>query len=161
MHTSARVLSIWHEFHNSETGQLIFLELCAHIHRHFSSHLRQKNKIKIIKYKAPAELNLNWCTYVNISSFWCTAREEGKCKKKIQVIVNLPCLGYNTGKRKNTNSYLLVSTKQFMNQEVGIQPVIAAKPVSWILSCGLGPETTWAQWHKRSTVRPIFFRNYV
>ena len=26
--------------------------------------------------------------------------EEGKCKKKLQVIVNLTCLGQNTAKRK-------------------------------------------------------------
>ena len=48
------------------------------------------------------------------------------------IIVNLPSWGYNTHK-KNIPMNLFVSTKEFMNYEVGIQSVTATKPISWIL----------------------------
>ena len=46
--------------------------------------------------------------------FWdilmhCTGRR--KMQEKLQIIVNLPCLGYNTGKEEYTNAHLLVSAK--------------------------------------------------
>ena len=40
-----------------------------------------------------------------------------------------------------TNPHLLVSNKDFMSEEVGIQLVIAVKPISWVLSCDYSPGT--------------------
>ena len=50
-------------------------------------------------------------------------------QEKSQLIVNIPCLGYDTDK-KNILMYFLVSTKEFMNLEVANKLVIAAKAIS-------------------------------
>ena len=75
----------------SQNFALMFTNLLVHI---------WVRKIKTI-FIVPQELNKNLSVHLNFCHFgifWWTAREEGKCKKKLQVIVNLPYLGYYTGK---------------------------------------------------------------
>ena len=37
-------------------------------------------------------------TFRHFEAFWCTTRKERKYKKKLLVLVDLPCLGYNNDK---------------------------------------------------------------
>ena len=56
-------------------------------------------------------------------------------EKKLRV--RLPCLGYNTGKRNiPLHIYWCLQKSSWTKKEIGIQFVIAAKPVPWILSYG-------------------------
>ena len=52
--------------------------------------------------KVPPELHMNCGANINFSSFRGILVLHGKkvnARKKLQVIINLPCLGYNTDKR--------------------------------------------------------------
>ena len=149
-------VNLTREVHKSETSQNIFTKLCTYVHNPFGTHVNQKKILEVY-----LELSLNWSAHTiffHCGKVLCIAWEEDKYKKKLQVIVNLPCLGYNTGK-KNILMHLLMSTKEFTNKGVVIQLVRAPKPVSWFLML---MTMTVVGRSNTSEARPgvFFFRNY-
>lgn len=46
-------------------------------------------------------------TFGDFGAFWCPPWEEGNYEKKLQSVVNLTCLGYNTD-NKYTNAFISV-----------------------------------------------------
>ena len=91
-------------YNQSFQATYIFPKLCTHVHKPFSTHLSQKkNKERYNSWSTSRIEHKLRCAYQFFShsrAFWWTARKESKYKKKLQEIVNLPCLGNNTGKRK-------------------------------------------------------------
>ena len=154
----AWVVSIWRAKSINQKPVKIFSQNFAHIYVHnpFGTHVNQKKNLEVY-----LELSLNWSAHIiffHCGKVLCIAWEEDKYKKKLQVIVNLPCLGYNTGK-KNILMHLLMSTKEFTNKGVVIQLVRAPKPVSWFLML---MTMTVVGRSNTSEARPgvFFFRNY-